>query len=184
MRPLLSVTTALFLAIVSTESHSAEVKGLKLGQIYSHESLANLFGNADCPSQSDISRQPAHLDAFTCKVPISYLGLSTSAEVSLSRNWQARSIWIALPKERLDEIEQLLIEKNGEPTLRIGTFERMVPGLNGGAEQPLHARCATWPNADGASVRLCKERLLPFGKSGPYIIYSISTETELDPNDI
>ncbi|GAB3733931.1 hypothetical protein GCM10028862_16680 [Luteimonas pelagia] len=176
----------LLLSMLTTGvAHAVEIKGLTLGQTYDVQSLANIFGNATCPPASEgVLGRARVFNSVRCHVPISYLGLKTSADVVLSRDWMVRSLQISIPAARITDVEEVLAAKYGEPSLRRGEFERMVPGLNGGAEQPLLARCSVWNEAQGAQVRVCEAPVVPIGPGGPYVEYSLSLSAPLDATDL
>ncbi|MEO8743345.1 MAG: hypothetical protein ABI365_09160 [Lysobacteraceae bacterium] len=167
-----------------------EVKGLKLGDVVTTQSLANLFGTATCPTAE--AQAHMHNDVYDvfifCKVPISYLGIRTSAKIGITESWRVTSIFIIIPVERLSDVETVLAKKYGRPTLNRGTirmFRLKDPktGVETGPEIPSKELCSEWKDIEQSNISVCDAFPSP-GYSPPGVWYRYRAPVVLDPSDI
>jgi hypothetical protein len=167
---------ALLGILASAQAQALDVKGLRLGEVYTPQKLAEIFGSARCAKLGFGA-------TYNCPVPISYLGLKTDAEVVLSENWVAREIAIKIPRTRIKDVESVLLKQYGIPHKKRGEPDGWAPPVHPGEQkQQMLSRCTEWRNVEGGNVSVC-EPLFPTA-GGPYVRYSISDNIELDPADI
>lgn len=157
------VANALFFAalIFPVTSYGFEVKGLQLGQVTSHQELANLFGNAEC--SSDI--KDIKLFGIYCAVPISYLGIKTSARVKMDKQWMVEFIEIKIPYELLPQVETYLTKQYGKPDV-IRKAKRIMQGYKNVADGSIappftySEPCSDWRNLEQVTISACERDIL------------------------
>ncbi len=155
------IVTALLAIGVYTSAHALEVKGLKLGKVYSHQALANILGTVHCPKDPTASLQYSRY--FSCASATTYLGMPTQMDMYFRKGWMLESISVEIPEARLQDVQKVLIFKYGQPDVRFSS------------ETP----CDRWNNVQDTEVRLCWRSL-----SSPHISFLISKAVKLDPDDI
>lgn len=144
-----------------------EVKGLTLGEVVSTQELANIFGSANCPSAQGRAAELTSGRSYSCHVPVSYLGIKTSASVWFNRAGVAESISIKLPKEVVGQVADVLREKHGMEDRTI------IPTGSGRA-------IAWYWDVEGGQIYLNGGGLMQDSR----ISYSVRAPTKLDPDDI
>lgn len=154
--------TALVLGLLFCSPVDAiTVKGLTLGEVANAQQLADVFGSANCPNQQAKELALIQRSHYSCSVPISYLGIKTSATIYFNRGGASTSISIELPADAVQRVEPILTEKYGAPSFKDNIYTR-------------------WEGVEGSDIRL--RRALPMNRAS--VTYTLRAPSQLDSDDI
>lgn len=167
---------AVITTLLPATTTAMEVKGLKIGSIVSEDRLAAIFGSAECPSNDQVRSSDSFRKPLHCTVPISYLGIKTSAKVYLTQKWVVQGLSIYIPG-RLEEIEAILEKKYGKPHVMRTTVRVIEVGNKTITATDM---CTRWFSVNGVNVSVCEARQ-EFESS---VNYTLATLSPLEPSDI
>ncbi len=147
-----------FLSLVASQAQAMEIKGLRLGAPTTPGQLAQLYGSAQCPDDlvADALRK---MGITRCTVPLSYLGVQTSADIYILDGYAA-TIRINLPSNLESQVVEFFAARYGEPTTRATTG------------------CSEWRKVDNSNLKLCASR------EKVEVTFSYSAPSTIDSSDI
>lgn len=140
---------ALAVAIFGNAS-AMTIKGVTLGSQTSHRQLAKMFGSVSCPGEEEHNRSERHSrtlgkdNYLTCTVPISFMGILTTADIQVSGEWLVSGFLVEIPSAQGDLVEQELIKRYGSPDEMRGSEN----------SEMLHS-CSLWHRVEDAGVAIC-----------------------------
>jgi hypothetical protein len=132
-----------------------EVKGLKLGTIYTQEEASEILrSRLWCPTEEQ-RRSELRYKRGTCEAPITYLGFETTIRLDVDEVGRLSRIQIYVPDESIPEIEKLFDSKYGARVMTRGDVKR----FGRGKKDTYVTNCSKWEGVQDSDIVVCTKSI-------------------------